>query len=235
MNLHMKTLLLCFFLLGVVSVSNAQIKKIEYVVGLGLGANLSYTDVKQGNWGNSVSANFDYFISPEIAVGLELQYGLVQGGDYITDPYNRQFSNRYASFTLNGKAMVVRFLDYERSDFLYSIRGLYAGVGLGVIKNHIISVVRFSPQYPAELGYKPYPGKDDSFNMIVPLNLGYDFNILESGFIGRFILNVNAQSNFTFGEGLDGYESYSGKAGSPDIFNVYSVGIKYVFSSRRRY
>ena len=229
-----RVLFLCCFLSGIGGVSTAQIKELKYVIGINAGANRSYTDVKKGGWGNTFLADFDYFVTPEISIGLEAQYGLVQGGDYFTDLYNRQFSNRYGSLTLNGRAMIVKFLDYERSDFLYSIRGLYAGVGLGVIKNHIISIVRFSPKYPAELGYKPYPGKDDSFNTVVPLNVGYDFNILESGFESRLIINVNAQSNFTFGEGLDGYDSSSGGSGSPDIFNVYSVGVKYILASKRR-
>lgn len=44
-------------------------------------------------------------------------------------------------------------------------------------------------------------------------------------------MNINLQSNLTIGEGLDGYDDspVKFKNSSPDIYNYYSVGIKYHF------
>ena len=51
------------------------------------------------------------------------------------------------------------------------------------------------------------------------------------------MINFNAQSNFTFGEGLDGYNDPSTKFKNydPDTFNVYSLGVKYFFGSIKAY
>ena len=215
----------------------AQIKELKYTAGFSVGSNHSYTDVKKGGWGHTFALDVNYYPLPYLTVGLEGQTGLIQGGNINTDLYNRQFTNRYASLTINSKLMVGRFFDVEDSKFLYNIRGLYLGAGAGVIKNHITDIVRYRPSFSNDPGYGPFPGKDNSINAVFPFNLGINFYITESGFISNFIINVNAQSNITIGEGLDGYNdpTVKFKNKSPDIYNLYSVGVKYIIGRYRYY
>ena len=133
--------------------------------------------------------------------------------------------------------MMGKLFKVDGSEFLYTLRGLYLGVGAGVIKNHITDIVRFRPSFSNDPGYGPFPGKDDSYNIALPFNLGINFHIGESGFVSNFIINVNAQSTVTIGEGLDGYDDPTAKFKNKkeDIYNFYSVGIKYIIGRYRYY
>ncbi|MBB6236967.1 hypothetical protein HDC90_001584 [Pedobacter sp. AK013] len=228
------TLLLVF--IGSFSFAQSNYFKMSY--GFGGGVNKSYTDVYKGSFGYTAYGVFDYYITPFVTLGLEGQYGMVQGGDIETDPHNRQFVNKYTAITANVKLMVGEVVDYNQSEFLYNIRGLYVGLGLGVINNKITDIVRYKPSWAAvDPGYGPFPGKDKSLNMVVPLNFGFNYYINDGYGYMRYVININAQSNFTFGEGLDGYNDSSAKFKnySPDVYNTYTIGFKYMLGNIKSY
>ncbi|WP_406824562.1 hypothetical protein [Pedobacter sp. KACC 23697] len=206
--------------------------------GFGGGVNKSYTDVYQGSFGYTAYGVFDFHITPFVTFGLEGQYGMVQGGNIETDPHNRQFVNQYTALSANAKLMLGEVVNYDKSEFLYNIRGLYAGLGIGVIKNNITDIVRYKPSWAAnDPGYGPFPGEDKSLNLLVPLNFGFNYFINDGYGYMRYIININAQSNFTFGEGLDGYNDASNKFKnySPDVYNTYTIGFKYMLGKIKSY
>jgi len=217
--------------------SIAQSNYYKFSAGLGVGPNFSYTDVYQGSWGHTFYGTFDYHFTPFVTLGLEAQYGLVQGGDIKTDRYNRQFVNEYSAISANFKLMLGEIVNYDRNEFLYSMRGFYAGFGVGVINNNIKQIVRYRPSDSNDPGYGPFPGKDNSLNIWVPINLGINFYIKDSYDYARYVININAQTNITLGEGLDGYNDspFKFQNDSPDIYNTYSVGIKYFFGNIKVY
>jgi hypothetical protein len=228
------TLLLIF----IVSFSFAQSNYFKMSYGFGGGINKSYTDVYQGDFGYTAYGVFDFHITPFVTLGLEGQYGRVQGGDIRTDPNNRQFANKYTSLSANVKLMLGEVVDYYQSEFLYKIRGLYAGLGIGVINNNLTYIVRYKPIWAASNpGYGPFPGEDKSLNMIVPFNLGFNYYINDGYGYMRYIINFNAQSTFTFGEGLDGYNDVRTqfKNFSPDVYNTYTIGFKYMLGNIKTY
>ena len=232
------TLFFTLLLISITSFSFAQSNYFKYSYGLGIGLNKSYTDVKEGSIGYTAYGVLDYNLTPFVTLGVEGQYGRVQGGDIVTDPHNRQFVNQYMSFSANAKIMLGEFLFYDRSEFLYNIRGLYVGVGLGFVHNNITDVVRYKPNWAAvDPGYGPFPGEDKGFNLLMPLNIGFNYFIRDGYDYQRYIINFNAQSNFTFGEGLDGYND-SGRRfrnNSPDVFNAYTIGFRYMFGTIKAY
>ncbi|GGI23243.1 hypothetical protein GCM10008119_06690 [Pedobacter mendelii] len=217
--------------------SNAQSNYFKWSYGFGAGANYSKTDVVKGNWGHTISGNIDYNFTPFITGGLEGQYGMVQGGDIYTDPNNRQFVNKYTGINANVKFMLGEFTNYNKTNFLYKIRGLYAGIGIGAINNNITDIVRIKPSFAYDAGYGPFPGEDKSVNLWVPINLGINFYMNDGWGYVRYVININAQSNFTFGEGLDGYNDPETrfKNYDPDTYNVYSIGFKYYFGNIKVY
>lgn len=228
------TLLLVF----VGSFSYAQSNYFKMSYGFGAGVNKSYTDVYKGSFGYTAYGVFDYHITPFATVGLEGQYGMIQGGDIVTDPHNRQFVNKYMAISANAKLMLGELVDYDKSEFLYNIRGLYVGMGVGAIKNRITDIVRYKPAWAAvDPGYGPFPGDDKSINLWVPLNLGFNYFINDGYGYMRYIININAQSNFTLGEGLDGYNDSSTKFknNSPDVYNTYTIGFKYMLGRIKSY
>ena len=228
------TLLLVF--IGTFSFAQSNYFKMSY--GFGGGINKSYTDVYKGSFGYTAYGVIDYHITPFVTLGLEGQYGRIQGGDIETDPHNRQFINKYTAITANVKLMLGEVADYNKSEFLYNLRGLYVGLGIGVVNNKITDIVRYKPSWAAyDPGYGPFPGKDKSLNMAVPLNLGFNYFISDGYGYMRYVININAQSNYTFGEGLDGYNDSSVKFEnySPDVYNVYTIGFKYMFGTIKSY
>ncbi|GAA4204778.1 hypothetical protein GCM10022289_23270 [Pedobacter jeongneungensis] len=228
------TLLLVF--IGSFSFAQSNYFKMSY--GFGGGVNKSYTDVYKGGFGYTAYGVFDYHITPFVTFGLEGQYGMVQGGDIETDPHNRQFVNKYKTLSVNVKLMLGEVVDYDKSEFLYNIRGLYLGLGVGVVNNNITDIVRYKPSWAAyDPGYGPFPGQDKSNNLLVPINFGFNYFINDGYGYMRYIININAQSNFTFGEGLDGYNDSSTKFKnySPDVYNTYTIGFKYMLGSIKSY
>jgi len=217
--------------------SFAQSNYFKWSWGLGCGANCSKTDVVEGNWGYTAKGETSYHFTPFVTGGLEAQYGMVQGGDIVTDPHNRQFINKYTSITANLKLHLGEFIPYERKPFLEAIKGIYAGIGIGAINNNITDIVRYKPSWAAfDPGYGPFPGEDKGVNLIVPINLGFNYDLNDGYGYVPYVINFNAQSNFTFGEGLDGYNDPSTKFKNydPDTFNLYSVGGKYFFGNIKR-
>ncbi len=236
-NVKSKILLAALVHLFATTICFAQFNELKYTAGFSAGPNRSYTDVKKGGWGHTVVIDGNFYVLKYLTVGLEAQYGLVQGGNVNTDPYNRQFANRYFSGAATTRLMIGRIIDPQRSEFLYGIRGLYIGTGVGLIKNHLIDIVRYRPSFSDDPGYGPFPGTDNSVNLVIPVSLGINFYIAESGFVSNFILNFNAQSNVTLGEGLDGYNDPTKKFenNKEDVYNVYSVGVKYIIGRYRYY
>ncbi|WP_316826465.1 hypothetical protein [Pedobacter miscanthi] len=228
------TLLLVF--IGSFSFAQSNYFKMSY--GFGGGVNKSYTDVYKGGFGYTAYGVFDYHITPFVTLGLEGQYGMVQGGDIVNDPHNRQFVNKYKTLSVNVKLMLGEVVDYDKSEFLYNIRGLYLGLGVGVVNNNITDIVRYKPSWAAyDPGYGPFPGQDKSNNLLVPLNFGFNYFINDGYGYMRYVININAQSNFTFGEGLDGYNDSSTKFKnySPDVYNAYTIGFKYMLGRIKSY
>ena len=235
---RLKVTYITFLLVFLGSFSFAQSNYFKFSYGLGAGINRSYTDVYKGGYGYTTYGVIDFHVTPFVTLGLEAQYGMVQGGDIVTDPHNRQFVNKYNAISANVKMMLGEVVNYDKSEFLYNIRGLYLGAGLGAINNKITDIVRYKPSWAAnDPGYGPFPGKDKSLNLLVPINFGFNYYIEDGYGYMRYVININAQSNFTFGEGLDGYDDSSTKFKNynPDVYNAYTIGFKYFFGKIKSY
>jgi len=222
----------------IINSSFAQSNYFKWSAGFGVGPNFSKTDVEKGNWGHTAYGEVNHYLTPFVSLGVEAQYGLVQGGNIRTDQHNRQFVNEYSSISLNFKMALGELIDFESSRFLDNIKGTYVGMGVGVIRNNITDIVRYKPLWASyDPGFGPFPGENKTNNLLVPLNLGYNYYLYDGyGYI-RYAINLNFQSNFTFGEGLDGYDDPSTKFKnySPDTYNAYTIGFKYFFGNTRAY
>ncbi|MFP5079173.1 hypothetical protein [Pedobacter sp. JCM 36344] len=204
----------------------AQSNFYKLSIGGGIGYTHSFTDVQKHDFDLAGYGTLDYYFTPFVSFGGELQKGQIVGGSVQTDPYERQFVNSYTSATVNGKLALGAFINYNRSSFSNFAKYLYVGAGAGVIHNKMRSVARFQES----TGYK-FPGNDYSNNITFPFDLGLNIYFRSYSGIPRLAVNINLQTNVTVGEGLDGYDDSSVrfKNSNPDIYNYYSVGIKYHF------
>lgn len=217
----------CLTLLSFIA-AKSQSNFYKISAGGGFGVTQSFTDVKKHDFGLAGSGVLDYYFTPFISVGLEGQMGEINGGDAKKDPYGRQFINSYKALNLNAKFALGSLIDYNPGSFANSIKGLYFGTGLGAVMNSVNNVRRSTLEQE-----KPFPGKNESTDMLVPINLGINFYFADKSGYTRYILNFNYQSNFTLGEGLDGYDdsSIKFKTGKPDIYTYFSAGLRYQFGN----
>ncbi|WP_256009589.1 hypothetical protein [Desertivirga xinjiangensis] len=227
MKIYLLIIIGCLFALNV----SGQYNYYRLSAGVGLGVNTAFTDLEKTRYNQSIIGNLDYNLTPFVSAGLEVQKGTLSGGDKELDPHGRFFKNSYMAFTVNGKAQLGQFVDFESSNFLYAVRGLYVGTGVGIIQNKMTDNVR------QRADGHIFTGDDKSSNIAIPINTGINFNILDRWGYTRYILNLNYQMNVTIGEGLDGYNDSAAKFKNqyPDFYSVFSAGIKICFGPEGLY
>lgn len=225
----MKRIITSFFLLAFALSSFAQSNFYKISIGGGAGITQSFTEVKKHDFGLAGYGTLDYLLTPFASIGMEIQKGEINGGDYHTDPLNRQFVNSYSAFSFNGKIFLGMFMDdrYRYDGPAEVLKGIYLGSGIGVIKNSPLYTTGLSPDDPNHT----YTAQSTSKDVFLPINLGINLYFADGDGFYRYVLNFNYQGNFTLGEGLDGYDDSKTtfKSGKSDIYTFASVGVKYNF------
>lgn len=209
--------------------TNAQSNFYKMSIGAGAGITQSFGDLAKHDYGLAGYGTFDYLFTPFVSLGIEGQMGEINGGDIYTDPHTRQFINSYKAISINGKLSLGAVIDYGRTGFANAVKGLYIGAGAGVLMNKMRFVQRYDLNNPDYI----FPGKDSSNDLLVPLNIGITFNFMDRYGYSKYGINFNYQANVTLGEGMDGYDDspLKFKSGKPDIYNYFSIGLKYHFGS----
>lgn len=223
----MKRISLSIFLITFALSSFAQSNFYKISIGGGLGATQSFTEVKKHDFGFAGYGTLDYLFTPFLSLGIEGQMGEINGGDYMTDPGNKQFTNSYKALSLNGKIHLGEIIDNNYSKLYNNIKGLYIGGGMGIIQNKVSSVIPPNLENPEHFSLRTTGTKDIFF----PLNLGINFYFANREGFYRYVLNFNYQANLTLGEKIDGYDDsvVTRESGNPDMYTFLSVGVKYNF------
>lgn len=207
-------------------------------MGVGAGATQAYADVQKVIQKPTIIGSLDYNLSPFSSIGVEVQKGNISGGNKVSDPHLRYFDNSYLAVILGGKVQLGQFVDFESSGFLNTLKGFYVGAGLGMVKSKMADVVRQKPLDPnnVEGGYYTFPGLDASTDLMLPINTGISFNIMDRWRFTKYILGINYQFNPMFGEGIDGYNDPPAKfRNGRDYYGVASFSIKYCFGPEGLY
>lgn len=207
-------------------------------MGLNTGVTQALADVQKIVPKPTLILSGDYHITPFALAGIEIQKGNISGGDPKNDPHLRYFNNSYLAVMLNGRVQLGQFVDFESSNLLYAVRGFYVGAGVGIINNKMAEVVRYKPgtlsDYPP-LGYK-FPGVDKAINLLIPINTGISFNVVDKWRFTKFIFSFNYQSNVMLGEDVDGYNDPKSRFNNGrDYWGVASIGVRYCFGPEGLY
>lgn len=225
----MKRIIISALFLTFTLSSFAQSNFYKIAVGAGFGATQSFTEVQKHGFGLSGYGTLDYLFTPFASLGLELQKGEVNGGDFKYDPLNREFVNSYQSFALSAKISLGQILNDRYNGPSDLLKGIYLGTGVGVIKNSTLFSTGLDPEDTNFATVETLDSKD----LFFPLNLGINVHFADRAGFYRYVLNFNYQANFTLGEGLDGYDDskVTFQSGTVDIFTFFSVGLKYNFGT----
>lgn len=236
----MKRILFVVLLLSSSSAFAQQFNFHRYSFGVSSGMTHAFTDVPEMKFAPGFSVNADFFYTPFTATSLDLQFGSIKGGNPIVNipvvpngttlRHGREFNNTFFAATLNNRIALAQLVYYEDSRFTNAIRGLYLGLGVGVIQNNV-KAVRVQPRQPYQTEDYIFPGHDHSVNLSVPLSVGINFEFKDVWGETRYLLGFNYQSSLTFGEGLDGYDDPSDKFKNKgfDMYNAATVSLKYCF------
>lgn len=207
--------------------TSAQSNFYKLSIGGGAGITQSFTEVKEHAFGIGGYGSLDYMFTPFLSIGLEAQMGQINGGDYKTDPGNKQFTNSYKAVSANGKIYLGSIIDNDYSSLYNTIKGLYIAGGIGKMKNDVTYVV------PVEIDNNSYfvQRTSPSSSVFFPVDLGINYYFANFAGFYRYAVNVNYQANITLNEYMDGYDDskVTFKGGNPDIYTFFSVGLKYYF------
>ncbi|WP_026896912.1 hypothetical protein [Daejeonella oryzae] len=227
----MKKLLHLFILVFICSFSSKS-QGYKYSLSAGVGVTQSYADVSNSlNPQLVFHANADYYIKDFISIGAEFQSGkLINGREFIVPGENYRnfsgyFENDFKQLNINTKVGLGQFVDYSNDDFLKKIRGLYAGVGVGLISNNQKNVRR-SFYSPEDNVFYDFEGSDSERMVTIPFNVGIDL-FFKSKKLSPMAIGINSQMNLIPNDRLEGYDKDFNNR--PDLYAFTSLSLKYRF------
>ncbi|TSD64872.1 hypothetical protein FFF34_013315 [Inquilinus sp. KBS0705] len=229
-----------YFLLILIIISSVKLKaqdSYNYAAyGIGFGASYArpFADLKRNYDDRIYNVNLNYYYSPYLPITLEIQAGHLRGGGntIAEDIATRRFNNNFKAVLLHANIQLGELIDYEGDFFMNVVKNFYLGSGFGFMINKV-DANRYSVIDPT---YR-FPGKDNSFNMVIPIRFGYEFKIYNSYDEPNIRLDIGYQHNMTFGEGLDGYNdgAVSFKNNALDQYRQITIGIKFNFGGESSY
>ncbi|RKD13171.1 hypothetical protein BCY91_10110 [Pelobium manganitolerans] len=245
---------LIFALLLFVS-ANAFSQATFYRIGLGVNAGLTtaYTGLTYGpspveglvgfapskglmtNKTRSFGGSLDYYFTPFIYGGIN--YNMVQLKDG-TDKHNRAFVSDFTNIEIRGNVSVGQFIDFSYSPFLYAIRNVNAGLGIGFISgtNNVadydpnLSVTDTNPfprrMHAGDLGKSKFDGV-----VALPISIGYNLNLYNAYQEVKFVVGFQYKMVFTTSDDLDGYadDPKIFQNNAKDAYTSFGVSLKYLF------
>ncbi len=245
----MKKIILTLLLFGALKAySQANFSRIA--VGLSGGYTSNFTDFSYGAGGPTpgfepnktifinksqvFGGSLDYYFAPFIIGGIEYNSVELKDG---TDKHGRAFISKFSSIEIRGNVAVGQFIDYSYSPFLYAVRNVNAGLGIGFISGSN-NVGNFgsgtfpSRQHPDDLGKSKFSGV-----LCFPVTIGYNINVYDAYQETRLVIGLNYKMNFTLSDDIDGYADdprvFSNK--SNDVYTSLGVSVKFLFGPKGLY
>lgn len=194
--------------------SRAQFNFYRYSAGISEGIAVPYADTKKVNYSFATQASFDYYFTPYVTAGAEIQGGNMRGGIYGV----QNFSNDFVMVAINAKLQAAQFFTrFDRaSKFAYFLSGFYMGGGFGIMNNDIIGTRNGEPVIT----------KTDDLNLI--FNCGYNY-FLGGQAYNRWMLNFNFQGMYGMADEMDG--NLNPSSNFNDVYTYTSLGIRYKFGA----
>lgn len=212
--ISLKLMLVPVFCTFLATPSIAQYNFYKYSFGFGGGITLPFADTRKANYSLANQTVGEYFFTPYLSTGFEIQFGNMRGGEG-----DLRFSNSFILTAWSSRMQLGQFYDRydQKSDFYWLVRGLYAGAGVGFIRNNIIGI-----KHGLSL-------RDINHDLIFPFNVGVSFYFQDFYERDRWELNFNAQFVAAMEDKMDG--DLSPTSNFNDVYNYFSMGIRYKFGT----
>ncbi len=199
----------------------------SFSIGVGAGTTtvFDYTLAAQNKY--AFNGNLSYNITPFFTLTGEMQVGKFQGGD-LTAFNMKYFENTYIAALVHADLQLGELFEYGYSDFMYGLKDVYVGTGLGILNNDITYV---QPFFPNSNNTEFYNITLISQNLIVPAVIGYNFKIYNGYNQPQIRFDVSYTLNTVFGQGIDGYVT----AAPFKFYGYFSAGVKFGFGNAKLY
>lgn len=196
---------------------SAQYNFYKLSAGGGLGTTITFADANKVEPTIAVYGNVDYYFTPYLSLGIEAQRGTLKGKHIIGNEISKTFNNTYTTGTLNAKLQLGQFFSrkQERHHLLKLIRGIYFSSGIGVIRSKTDIIYLHEDPKTDVIGY----------DVIFPLGGGINFYFPDKWGYQHFAINLNMQTTFSMGDGMDG--NLSPNSNFNDIYTYFSAGVKF--------
>lgn len=223
-----KTIILFLMMCFTTLVSKAQSgdNYTQYDIGLAGSYNSVTSDAQTAKSTITPALTFNYNQTPFINYILEIQIGKLEGGDSTKDALGRQFVNNFAAFYFRAQLQMGEIIDYSSSPAANAFKNFYVSSGIGYIVNHL-NVNRESLTIPVVYT----PGLDNSYEIAIPLRIGYEFKIFNDYGESKFKIDIAYQKNFVLGDELDGLLANKNN----DAYSQITIGLKYSLGSWASY
>lgn len=204
------------FLLFLPSLIYAQQNFHKLSIGAGGGITSNRGELNSPQKKELIIGTADYYLTPFLHGGIEAQLGKMSGQE---TSYNRYFENNFKALIVSAKLHLGQFMNNSPANrntlLTNAVKGVYAGLGTGVIKNSQQQIYR-------DKNNRLTMGTNSNKEIFVPVSVGID----NSGFQSRLIAGLRYQANYVLGDQVDGYYS----AGSRnDFYSNISITLKYKF------
>lgn len=197
--------------------------KPKYGVFINGGVTFPYTDVKSPNHTSYVfGVEGQYRPVYFLDVLVDFQLGELKAGDTKSDK-NLYFKNQIFNAVLLARFYPLKFMNnIPLSSPMYYVSGLYAGVGVGMVRSKVEANLMTDPDFE-------YIGNYTGSDVLLPVDIGATIPIAQLPKQQQISINVDYRFNFTLGDKLDGYASPRNVNHNNDVFNTLTVGIGYNF------
>jgi hypothetical protein len=216
-----KTTLLTLVVCCYTFIAKAQIgyNYSQFDVGTSAGFNQVFGDAKPQKTTTSINFNVTFNQTPYTNIVFETQLGKLTGGDSLKSVTGRYFNNDFYAFVLRGQLQFGEFMDYSRSRFSNVIKNFYVSTGIGLIKNHITQISRYSVIDPESFA----GGDSDDKEYFIPVRIGYEFKLYNQYQQPSVKIDIGYEANFSFGDNIDGLTAGMHN----DIYTQFSLGVKF--------
>lgn len=228
---YFKRIVFIFIILCLSSNLSAQYNFYKLSIGGGVGSTLTFADATKIEPAIAIYGNVDYYFTPYISLGAEAQHGTLKGKYSNPDIY-KTFNNAYITGTLNAKFQLGQFFSrkQERHHFLKLIRGLYFSPGIGIIRSKTdIIATNINMEIKTDIIATNMETKTDiiGYDPIFPIGGGINFYFPDKWGYQHFAIDLNLQTIFSTGDGMDGNLNAGNSNNFNDIYTYFSAGIKY--------
>jgi len=199
----------------------------KWTLGAGIGFTEIYGNLSHPNSEPIMRVNVERNSNMWVSLNLEAFHGALS--DYeVKNTWTNGMSvyNQINGVDISGRVSLGEFFKYPKNFLCKQLFGLYAGVGIGYMTNHVSNItLKFKHQDRYKItDFDNGNINTKTSNYFMPFNLGFNLHLTR-----RVIFNVNYEFSYAFSDYLDGYNFKAPVATNKynDMFSALTFGMNF--------